>query len=231
MGVTYLFNFSFLGENLGRFLDGAKITLGISLITVFLGTLLGSILFFMKVSSFGIGKFKPLKIISSTYIEIIRGTPLLLQIMMVYSGSALIFGIKISAFLSAIIAISLNSAAYVSEVVRAGIEAVDVGQMEAARSLGMRKGMAMRLIIIPQAIRNILPAIGNEFVAVIKESSMASVIGVGELMFSAKIVQGATYLSLEPLMIASLFYFVLTFSLGRLMGHFERRLKTNDTCR
>ena len=223
-----MFNFSFLGDNLGRFIDGAKITLGISLITVFLGTLIGSLLFFMKTSSIGFGKFKPLKFIASAYVEIVRGTPMLLQIMMVYSGSALLLGLDISAFVSAIIAISLNSAAYVSEIVRAGIEAVDVGQMEAARSLGMKKGKAMRLIIIPQAIRNILPAIGNEFVTVIKESSMASVIGVGELMFSAKIVQGATYLSLEPLMVASVFYFVLTFSLGRLMGHFERRLKTDD---
>jgi len=226
-----LFNFSFLGENLGRFIEGAKITLGISLITVFLGTLIGSLLFFMKSSNLGVGKFKPLRIIASAYVEIVRGTPMLLQIMMVYSGSALLLGLDISAFASAIIAISLNSAAYVSEIVRAGIEAVDKGQMEAARSLGMKKGMAMRLIIIPQAIRNILPAIGNEFVAVIKESSMASVIGVGELMFSAKIVQGATYLSLEPLMVASVFYFVLTFSLGRLMGHFERRLKTDDRSR
>lgn len=223
-----MFNFSFLGDNLGRFIDGAKITLGISLITVFLGTLIGSLLFFMKTSSIGLGKFKPLKLIASAYVEIVRGTPMLLQIMMVNSGSALLLGLHISAFASAIIAISLNSAAYVSEIVRAGIEAVDVGQMEAARSLGMKKGKAMRLIIIPQAIRNILPAIGNEFVTVIKESSMAAVIGVGELMFSAKIVQGATYLSLEPLMVASVFYFVLTFSLGRLMGHFERRLKTDD---
>ena len=223
-----MFNFSFLGDNLGRFIDGAKITLEISLITVFLGTLIGSLLFFMKTSSIGLGKFKPLKLLASAYVEIVRGTPMLLQIMMVYSGSALLLGLQISAFASAIIAISLNSAAYVSEIVRAGIEAVDVGQMEAARSLGMKKGKAMRLIIIPQAIRNILPAIGNEFVTVIKESSMASVIGVGELMFSAKIVQGATYLSLEPLMVASVFYFVLTFSLGRLMGHFERRLKTDD---
>ena len=131
---------------------------------------------------------------------------------------------NISAFVSAAIAVSLNSAAYVAEIVRAEIEVVDKGQMEAARSLGMKKSMAMRLIIIPQAVKNILPAIGNEFVAVIKESSMASVIGVAELTFSAKVVQGATYLSLEPLMIAAVFYFVLTFSLGRLIGYFERRL-------
>lgn len=212
-----------------KFFDGVKMTLGISLITVILGTILGAVLFFMKSSNLAIWKIKPLKIIATVYVEIIRGTPILLQILMVYSGSKLIFDIDVTAFSAAIIAIALNSAAYVSEIVRAGIEAVDVGQMEAARSLGMSKGMTMRLIIMPQAIRNILPAIGNEFVAVIKESSMASVLGVGELMFSAKIVQGATYLSLEPLMVVAVFYFVLTFSLGRLMGYAERRMKASDS--
>lgn len=223
-----MFNFDFLDKYIGKFFQGASITIGISLITVILGTLLGSILFFMKSANINIKSFKPLKIISSAYVEIIRGTPMLLQIMMVYSGTKLIFDIDITAFSAAIIAISLNSAAYVSEIVRAGIEGVDIGQMEAARSLGMTKGMAMKLIIIPQAVRNILPAIGNEFVAVIKDSSMASVIGVGELMFSTKIVQGATYLSLEPLMIAAVFYFAVTFSVGRLMGYIERRLKQSD---
>ncbi len=223
-----MFKFDFLGKYFGKFCEGASITLGISAITVFLGIILGSILFFMKNSNVKIGKFNPLRIISSVYVEVIRGTPMLLQIMMVYSGSKLIFGIDISAFTAAIIAISLNSAAYVSEIVRAGIEAVDPGQLEAARSLGMKNSMAMKLIIIPQAIRNILPAIGNEFVAIIKDSSMASVIGVGELMFSSKIVQGATYLSLEPLMIAAVFYFMMTFLLGRFMGYVERRLKQSD---
>ncbi len=224
-----MFTFSFLGDYMPKFIDGVKITLGISLITVFLGTLLGAVLFFMKSSNFSIWKIKPLKIIASVYVEIIRGTPMLLQILMVYSGSKIVFNIDVTAFSAAIIAIALNSAAYVSEIVRAGIEAVDVGQTEAARSLGMSRGMTMRLIIIPQAVRNILPAIGNEFVAVIKESSMASVLGVGELMFSAKIVQGATYLSLEPLMVAAVFYFILTFSLGRLMGYAERRMKASDS--
>lgn len=223
-----MFRFDFLESYMPKFLEGIKVTLGISIITVILGTLFGSLLFLMKNSSFSIGKIKPLKIIASIYIELVRGTPMLLQILLVYSGSKLILGIDLSAFTSAIVAIALNSAAYVSEIVRAGIEAVDVGQTEAARSLGMSKGLAMRLIIVPQAIKNILPAIGNEFVAVIKESSMASVIGVGELMFSAKIVQGATYLALEPLMVAAVFYFILTFSLGRLLGCVERRMKSSD---
>lgn len=222
-------DFSFIPEYLSYFLDGAKMTLYISLITVICGSILGSLLFFMKSSSLHIWKIKPLKVLASIYIEIIRGTPMLLQIMIVYAGSEMVFGIDLTALTSAIVAISLNSAAYVSEIVRAGIEAVDKGQMEAARSLGMNKTQAMILVVIPQAIRNILPAIGNEFVTIIKESSMASVIGVGELMFAAKIVTGATYIPLTPLIVSAMFYFVMTFSLGRLMSYIERRLKAGDT--
>lgn len=222
-------DFSFLPEYFPYYIEGVKYTLLISLITVLFGAIFGSILFFMKSSNIHIWKIKPLKIIACIYIEIIRGTPMLLQIMIVYAGSKMVFGIDLSAFASAIIAIALNSAAYVSEIVRAGIEAVDKGQLEAARSLGMTKGTAMRLIIIPQAIRNILPAIGNEFVTIIKESSMASVIGVSELMFAAKVVTGAVYLSLEPLMVAAVFYFILTFTLGQIMSYIERRLKAGDS--
>lgn len=223
-----MFSFGFLENYFPKYLTGVGLTLVISLITVCIGTILGAILFLMKNSDISVWKIKPLKVMASIYVEVVRGTPMLLQILMVYSGTKLIFNIDVDALTAAIVAIALNSAAYVAEIIRAGIEGVDKGQAEAARSLGMSKAMTMRLIIFPQAIRNILPAIGNEFVAVIKESSMASVLGVGELTFSAKIVQGATYLSLEPLMVAAVFYFILTFSLGRLMNYLERRMKTSD---
>ena len=223
-----MFSFGFLENYFPKYLTGVGLTLVISLITVCIGTILGAVLFLMKNSELSIWKIKPLKVIASIYVEVVRGTPMLLQILMVYSGTKLVFNIDVNALTAAIVAIALNSAAYVAEIIRAGIEGVDKGQAEAARSLGMSKAMTMRLIIFPQAIKNILPAIGNEFVAVIKESSMASVLGVGELTFSAKIVQGATYLSLEPLMIAAVFYFILTFSLGRLMNYLERRMKTSD---
>lgn len=223
-----MFSFGFLENYFPKYLTGVGLTLVISLITVCIGTILGAILFLMKNSDISVWKIKPLKVIASIYVEVVRGTPMLLQILMVYSGTKLIFNIDVDALTAAIVAIALNSAAYVAEIIRAGIEGVDKGQTEAARSLGMSKAMTMRLIIFPQAIKNILPAIGNEFVAVIKESSMASVLGVGELTFSAKIVQGATYLSLEPLMVAAVFYFILTFSLGRLMSYLERRMKTSD---
>lgn len=221
-------DFSFIVEYIPYYFEGIKYTLLISFVAVLFGAVFGSLLFYMKSSNFHIWKIKPLKIIAVAYIEIIRGTPMILQIFIVYAGAEPFFGMDLSALQAAFVAIALNSAAYVSEIVRAGIDAVDKGQMEAARSLGMKKSTAMMLIVVPQAVRNILPAIGNEFVAVIKESSMASVVGVGELMYAAKIVQGSTYRSLEPLIVAAGFYFILTFTLGRVISLIERRMKVSD---
>ena len=221
-------DFSFIVEYMSYYFEGIKYTLLISFVAVLFGAVFGSLLFYMKSSNFHIWKIKPLKIIAVAYIEIIRGTPMILQIFIVYAGAEPFFGMDLSALQAAFVAIALNSAAYVSEIVRAGIDAVDKGQMEAARSLGMKKSTAMMLIVVPQAVRNILPAIGNEFVAVIKESSMASVVGVGELMYAAKIVQGSTYRSLEPLIVAAGFYFILTFTLGRVISLIERRMKVSD---
>ena len=221
-------DFSFIVEYMPYYFEGIKYTLLISFVAVLFGAVFGSLLFYMKSSNFHIWKIKPLKIIAVAYIEIIRGTPMILQIFIVYAGAEPFFGMDLSALQAAFVAIALNSAAYVSEIVRAGIDAVDKGQMEAERSLGMKKSTAMMLIVVPQAVRNILPAIGNEFVAVIKESSMASVVGVGELMYAAKIVQGSTYRSLEPLIVAAGFYFILTFTLGRVISLIERRMKVSD---
>ena len=221
-------DFSFIVEYMPYYFEGIKYTLLISFVAVLFGAVFGSLLFYMKSSNFHIWKIKPLKIIAVAYIEIIRGSPMILQIFIVYAGAEPFFGMDLSALQAAFVAIALNSAAYVSEIVRAGIDAVDKGQMEAARSLGMKKSTAMMLIVVPQAVRNILPAIGNEFVAVIKESSMASVVGVGELMYASKIVQGSTYRSLEPLIVAAGFYFILTFTLGRVISLIERRMKVSD---
>ena len=223
------FDFSFVPNYLPYYFEGVKYTLLISFVAVLFGAVFGSLLFFMKTSNFHIWKIKPLKIIAVVYIEIIRGTPMLLQILIMYAGSKMFFGIDLSPLQAAFVAIALNSAAYVSEIVRAGIDAVDKGQMEAARSLGMKKSTAMMLIVIPQAVKNILPAIGNEFVAIIKESSMASIIGVNELMFAGKVVVGSTYLGLEPYIVAAVFYFIMTFTLGRIISLIERRMKKSDS--
>ena len=224
-------DFSFLSDYYMYFIDGIKLTLFISLISVFLGTLFGIVLYAMKKSKFTILKINIFKVLSSAYIEVVRGTPLYLQIMIVYYGADQIFNLDMPAIASGILAISLNSAAYVSELIRAGIEAGDKGQLEAARSLGMNYSKAMLLVIIPQAIKNILPAIGNEFIAVIKESSMASTIGVAELMYAANKVTGRIFRSFEPLIISAICYFVLTYTLGRVIKYIERRMNTDALCK
>lgn len=215
-------NFSFLTKGyFFYFLQGAKWTIIVSLVSVFFGVLVGLLLTLLKRSKIGV-----LRSISDIYIEVVRGTPLLLQIFIVYFGLGKI--IKIEEVVAVIIALSLNSAAYVSELIRAGIEAVDKGQMEAARSLGMPESMGMKLIVAPQAIKNILPAVGNEFVAIIKESSLASTLGVAELMYGAKVAGSTTYSYFEALIVSAGFYFLMTFSLGRLMKYIERRMKVSD---
>jgi polar amino acid transport system permease protein len=169
-------------------------------------------------------KKKFLNRLASVYIEIIRGAPLLVQVFIIYYNGV----IEMGPIVAGIIALSLNSSAYTAEIVRAGIQAVDKGQMEASRSLGMTAGMAMREVILPQAIKNILPALGNEFIVVIKESAVISIIGVGELMRQTNIVRGITFRQIEPLILVAVIYFVMTFSLSKLMGRFERRLKESD---
>ena len=179
-------DFSFIVEYMPYYFEGIKYTLLISFVAVLFGAVFGSLLFYMKSSNFHIWKIKPLKIIAVAYIEIIRGTPMILQIFIVYAGAEPFFGMDLSALQAAFVAIALNSAAYVSEIVRAGIDAVDKGQMEAARSLGMKKSTAMMLIVVPQAVRNILPAIGNECVAVIKEYQWLQLLVLGSLCMQQK---------------------------------------------
>ena len=173
-------------------------------------------------------KVPVLRQIARLYIWIFRGTPLLVQIYIIYIGLPKLIGMDLPDMATGAIALSLNSSAYVSEIIRAGIEAVDKGQMEAARSLGMNQRQAMFEVIIPQAFKNILPALGNEFISVIKESSMVSVIGVAELMYNAGIVRGNTALGLEPVVVAAIIYFIITFTLTRVLGYVERRMKASD---
>lgn len=216
-------DFSFLSKYYKFFLEGTQYTVLIAFFTVILGTVLGLFLSLMKLS-----KNKILKAIASIYIEFVRGTPILVQLYIVYYGMPAM-GIDLPDMLAGVVTLSINSGAYVAEIIRAGINAVDKGQMEAGRSLGMTSAMTMRLIIIPQAFKNILPALGNEFITIIKESSIVSVIGIGELMYKADTVRGNTALPFEPLIVAAVIYFLLTFSLSKLLGNIERRMKANDT--
>ncbi|HCY1395946.1 TPA: ABC transporter permease subunit [Staphylococcus aureus] len=205
------------------FLKGIKITILISLIGVALGSILGAFVALMKLS-----KIKIISWIASIYIEILRGTPMLVQVFIVFFGITAALGLDISALVCGTIALVINSSAYIAEIIRAGINAVDKGQMEAARSLGLNYRQTMKSVIMPQAIKNILPALGNEFVTLIKKSSIVSTIGVGEIMFNAQVVQGISFDPFTPLIVAAALYFVLTFVLTRIMNMIEGRLNASD---
>ncbi|HFJ5393598.1 TPA: ABC transporter permease subunit [Staphylococcus aureus] len=205
------------------FLKGIKITILISLIGVALGSILGAFVALMKLS-----KIKIISWIASIYIEILRGTPMLVQVFIVFFGITAALGLDISALVCGTIALVINSSAYIAEIIRAGINAVDKGQMEAARSLGLNYRQTLKSVIMPQAIKNILPALGNEFVTLIKESSIVSTIGVGEIMFNAQVVQGISFDPFTPLLVAAALYFVLTFVLTRIMNMIEGRLNASD---
>lgn len=223
---------SFLAQYKGFYISGAKNTILIAAFTVLIGVVIGICLALMRLS-----KNKLFKIISTSYIEFIRGTPLLVQLYIIFYGLPMLgirfpdvpaLGGEFPGFVAGIITLSINSGAYVAEIIRAGIQAIDKGQMEAARSLGMTHSMAMRYIIIPQAFRNILPALGNEFITVIKESSIVSIIGIHELMYNADTIRGNTFQPFAPLVIAAIVYFIMTFTLSKLLGIVERRMRAGD---
>ncbi|MFV9566967.1 amino acid ABC transporter permease [Thermoanaerobacter mathranii] len=205
------------------FVSGLLMTLKLTFLAVTIGVILGLIVALIKMSS-----IKPISFVGASYVEIIRGTPLLVQLLLIYNG-LMQFGIDIPAFIAGVSALAINSAAYVAEIIRAGIQAVDPGQNEAARSLGMTHTMAMRYVIIPQAIKNILPALGNEFIVMLKESAIVSVIGFADLTRQADIIQSVTYKYFEPYIIIAAIYFIMTFIFSRLLGIFERRLRAGDT--
>lgn len=225
-------SFSFLPDYLPYFINGVICTLMLAFFTVLLAVLPAILLALMRLA-----KNTVLKFIASAFIEVIRGTPMLVQISIVYYGffgaiklpNYMIFGfIHVSMFIPCIIALAVNSSAYVAEIIRAGILAVDRGQTEAARSLGMTQGQCMRMIVLPQAIKNILPALGNEFVTLVKESSICSTIGVAELMFGANLTRGATYQTMGPLLLAAALYFCMTFPASKLLAYLERRMRRGD---
>ena len=201
-------------------IKGLSTTLALSAIAVFFGAIIGTLLAFGKM-----GKSRILRGIITAYVEIIRGTPSLLQVYVGYFVVALLLpSLNVSTYASVAIALTINSSAYVSEVIRSGIQAVDKGQTEAARSLGLTQSQAMIKVVLPQAVKNILPALGNEFITIIKETSLASTFFVGDLMTSYLTVNGKEFLPLQCLLIVGIIYFILTFILGRGVSALERRL-------
>lgn len=210
------------------FRSGIFMTIKLSVVTVFFGIVLGSLIALLKMSQFHIGKFKPLEALMNAYVAFMRGTPLLLQLYFFYFFLPQFLPIDLDKYQCVMVGLVLNSAAYVAEIIRAGIAAVDPGQMEAARCLGLDYKQAMWKVVAPQAIKNILPALGNELVAMIKETSLASTFYVGEITTQANVVGGITYMQIETLIISGIFYFVLTATMGKLVGIYEKRLKESD---
>lgn len=205
------------------YLSGLWGTLWISAVTVLLGLVLGMLVALMRMS-----RSKLLNAVSGIYIEVLRGTPILLQLYFFWIGLPKLVPFELSDTQCIVVALAVNASAFISEIIRAGIAAVDKGQWEAARSIGLSETHVMTHVILPQAVKNILPALCNEFISTVKGTSLASVFFVGELMTSFKTVQSATFLALQSLTIVGVIYFILNFVLSRLLKILERRLMVSD---
>lgn len=210
-------------------LNGAKVTLIVSILTIVFGLFFGILMSFMKMS-----RIRLIRWFANIYVEFIRGTPVLVQIFLVYYGlpilgfqlpSIVIGGFDISRVVSGTVALVINTTAYVCEIVRGGIESIDYGQTEGALALGMSPARALLAIVFPQAMKNILPALGNEFITIIKTSSQISVIGIADLMYTADTIRGISFKPMEPLIIVALIYFAITFVISFFLRCFEKRMK------
>ncbi len=207
-----------------NFVEGLGMTLLLAFVSVLVGCLIGAIVAIMRLS-----KSKVLNGVAAVYTEIIRDTPLLLQLYFFYFLLPDILpALELSKFTCIAVALIINSGAYMSEIFRSGIQSIDRGQTEAARSLGLSSGQTMMRIILPQAFKNVLPAMCNEFVAITKETSLASTFYVGDLMTQYQTISGKTYLVIEPLLIIGVIYFVLTFTMSKLVSVLEKKLKEGD---
>lgn len=203
--------------------EGIKVTLLVTLISVVLGFIWGSILALIKISKLG-----PLNWFAVAYTSVFRGTPLILQLSFVYFATPQLTGYIISAFEAAIITFTLNSGAYISETIRGGIMAVDKGQWEAAKALGVPYRRMMFDIILPQGVKNILPALVNETIALLKESALVSTIGLADILKNSNVVVGTTYRYFEPFLIAGMIYYVMVMILTWVARGVERRMRRSD---
>lgn len=209
-------------------IGGTKITIIVSLLTILFGTLLGIVMAFMKMS-----KVKPIRWFANAYVEFIRGTPVLVQISLVFYGlpmmgihipAIMVGGTDISRLSAGVIALTINTTAYVCEIVRGGILSVDRGQTEGALALGMSNTRTLLCIVLPQAMKNILPSMGNEFITIIKTSSQVSVIGIGELMYAADTIRGISFQPMAPLIIVAIIYFLITSVFSFVLKRVETRM-------
>ena len=232
MRPSDFFNFSFLPKYGVAFVRGVEYTLLLAVVSVLLAVIPALLLALMRLS-----KIKPVKWLSGAYIAVFRSTPMLVQLSIIYFGlfyaislpRVSLFGfVDISRFIPGVVALALNSSAYVAEIFRAGILAVDKGQTEAARSLGLSGWQSMRLVVLPQAIKNVLPALANEVVTMVKESSICSVLGMAEIMYTAQAVSGNSYITLAPYVLAAIIYFCINYPASKAIEAIERRMRRGD---
>lgn len=205
-------------NNFPLLLQGALVTVEITAMSVGCGFLIG-----LLVALAGLSRFTIVRLLAKCYVDIIRGTPLLVQIFLIYFALPMLTGQRVDPFIAAVTACSINSGAYVSEIFRAGIQSIDKGQMEAGRSLGLSWVQTMRYIIMPQAFRAIIPPLGNEFIAMLKDSSLVSVIGFEELTRRGQLIIAKTYASFEIWGAVAIIYLVMTVSISQLVGYLERK--------
>ena len=214
-------NVDLMINSLPLLITGAGITIQITAISVGLGLIIGMFVGIARISN-----VKLLRWLAAIYIDFLRGTPLLVQIFLIYFALPVILEQRVDPFIAAITACGINSGAYIAEIFRAGIQAIDEGQMEAGRSLGMTWVQTMRYIIVPQAFKNIVPPLGNEFIALLKDSSLVSVFGFEELTRRGQLIIARTYGSLEIWISVALIYLVMTLTISRLVAYLEKRLDT-----
>ncbi|CAI6070168.1 L-cystine transport system permease protein YecS [Cohnella sp. JJ-181] len=218
--MYYAFKFEIIQEYFPLLMKGTLLTIGISLAAIVIGVILGLFIGFGKMA-----RFWPIRWLMSGYINLFRGTPLILQVLIIHFGVIPPILGTTNGIVAAIVALGLNCAAYSAEIYRAGIQSIDVGQREAAYSLGMTHAQTLRHIIVPQAIRRMIPAFGNEFIVLVKDSSFVAWIAVPEIMYWANAAKSQYYHIWEPYLAAAVIYFVLTYSLSKLLQWVERRVK------
>lgn len=212
------FDWSLIWDNIPILLQGAVITIQITVMAVGCGFFIGMIAAVANLS-----RFKIVRLLVKCYVELFRGTPLLVQIFMIYFALPMVIGQSINPYVAAVTACSINSGAYVSEIFRAGIQSIDKGQMEAGRSLGLTWAQTMRYIVMPQAFKAIIPPLGNEFIAMMKDTSLVSVIGFEELTRRGQLIIARTYGSFEIWTAVAIIYLIMTLSISQLVAFLERR--------
>ena len=217
------FNFDLVVNSFPLLLVGAGVTIKITALSVALGVVIGLFVGIARIT-----RIKLLRVLAAIYVDFFRGTPLLVQIFLVYFALPVITGQRVDPFVAAIGSCGINSGAYVAEIFRAGIQSIDKGQMEAGRSLGMTWVQTMRYIIVPQAFKRVIPPLGNEFIALLKDSSLVSVIGFEELTRRGQLIIAKTYGSLEIWISVAVIYLAMTLTISRFVAYLERRYKTDD---